>query len=414
MSRRKKNSPAGTLDDLENVDLLPWDPRTFVPDSVCMIVGPRGHGKTVFFEDLLSYIAPKLYMAIGMSPTHDSRLMFERHMPFTLVYHDYDPDKIGDVMSTMRDNCQWLSSEARQKGLDPETERERRIAALFLDDCLGDKHALAAKSVSDVFMQGRHEDVCFITMMQYLVDMPKRLRGMLTYIMLTSTDDDETIEMLHRMFFKRIFSLPRFGTFFKAVTKDHKVLVIDRSTCKRDRSGEIKGLGNIFNYKARYPAPEYSVCCATVWYCHYAKMISRAKLEEQKIQKLEEMAEASFFGGAAMEDPSSKKKNCTKKKTGCGFGVQPERRGTQKKKKTTTEEESGLLVGTKRQKQQPDYVVDDDEYQPLVGREHEIVKRAAQYSSQTGHTFNVRDFTRIFGEKQQEHVLSRRPRQRAI
>lgn len=364
MSRKSKANPKAALDDVAVYDTMPWDPRTFVPDCVCMIVGPRGHGKTVFFEDLLSYIAPKLYMTIAMTPTNDSRLMFERHMPFTLVYKNYDPDRIEDFMASMRDNCEWLCAEARQKGLDPESERERRIAALFLDDCLGDKNALAAKSVSDVFMQGRHEDVCFITMMQYLVDMPKRLRGMLTYIMLTSTDDDETIETLHRMFFRTKFTLSRFSSYFKQVTDKHTVLVIDRSGCKRNEKGEINGLGNVYNYKARYPAPQYSVCCAMVWYCHYAKMINRAKLEQEKIKKLTEQSHAMFQTG----------------------------QGEKKIKKRKKKGETGRR--------------EEEERDLLRGREREIVKRAAEYSSRTGHTFNIRDFTQMFGEGKSSHKRS--------
>lgn len=263
-----------------------WDPNTFLPDCVAMIVGPRGHGKTVFFEDLMSYNCEKFFAAMAMSPTRDSRLMFEKHMPFSLVYHDYQPDRITDFMTTMREHCEWLGIEARNKGLDPENDRERRIVALFLDDCLADAHALRARPVSDIFMNGRHEDTCFISMMQYMFDMPKRLRAMLTYVMFTATDHLETIEAVYKMFFKTQFpTLDSFSKFFNTVTADNHVLIIDRSRCKRDtKNGSYEGSGNLFVYKARYPPPKYSLCSPSIWFLHYAKMINRAKVEKRQLQ----------------------------------------------------------------------------------------------------------------------------------
>lgn len=263
-----------------------WDPHTFLPDCVTMIVGPRGHGKTVFFEDLMSYNCEKFFAAMAMSPTRDSRLMFEKHMPFSLVYNDYQPDRITDFMTTMREHCEWLGIEARNKGLDPESDRERRIVALFLDDCLADAHALRARPVSDIFMNGRHEDTCFISMMQYMFDMPKRLRAMLTYVMFTATDHLETIEAVYKMFFKTQFpTLDSFSKFFNTVTADNHVLIIDRSRCKRDnKNGSYEGSGNLFVYKARFPPPRYSLCSPSIWFLHYAKMINRAKVEKHQLQ----------------------------------------------------------------------------------------------------------------------------------
>ena len=269
--------------------IMRFDPTTIKPDATVLLLGKRGTGKSTLLIDLMSYMESKLYAGIAMAPTQDSIDMFESFLPRALVFSDFNADAVGRLMNAKR-----LLSRMNKRKQKRATERgeayTKRHIAVLLDDCMSDKKNLKHNEVRDVFMNGRHEDVFFVNLQQYLMDMGPELRAQIDYVFVMRDSSHDSRVKLWRNFFGMFGDYQDFADLLDSCTENYECLVLNT----RVQSNKFQDC--IFWYKARLPAPEFRIGAPAMWYLNYKFGMLPCDADRENEARIADEVNKTFFG----------------------------------------------------------------------------------------------------------------------
>ena len=222
-----------------------FDPSKIKPDRIIYFIGRRGSGKSTLTEDILSHLAPRLDMALAMSPTEDSLAVFRKHFPEPWLFDGYSEATVEELVEMQKN----LARQNKQRSL-----------ALVLDDCMYQRNVLRSNAMRNLHFNGRHLHVCFINAVQYLMDIEPSMRSQVDYVFALR----ETIQSNKMKLWKFFFGIfPNFNDFSKtmdACTKDYSAIVLD---CTNSKNTEIEDC--IFWYKASLNVPPFKIGKPVFW-----------------------------------------------------------------------------------------------------------------------------------------------------
>lgn len=239
-----------------------YRPELMAPDATILFVGPRRTGKSTLVLDILYHLRQKIYAAVAQTPTTETAEELGKVIPWTCIHDDFDSGKLQTAVSAMK---QLVKTERK---LAPKMGRpaEKRILLVLLDDCMADQKNMKQKVIQDIFYNGRHNDMLFINVQQYIMDMPSKLRTNIDIIVSTYDQAPDSQERLWKYFFKTAFpKYERFRQVYEATTANFRAIVLDRTQRK------------VFWYKAQHPAPVYRIGHPSVWVMHCKYLRSRAE-----------------------------------------------------------------------------------------------------------------------------------------
>tara|TARA_Y100000741_G_scaffold68666_1_gene49733 strand:- start:56 stop:904 length:849 start_codon:yes stop_codon:yes gene_type:complete len=202
--------------------LSKFQPSEIKPHRTILLIGKRGTGKSVLLEDLLGAMRERVDFAMCFTPTQDSRDMFERHMPPSWVHGEFDEGKIDTLCSFQRTK---------------QADRKRNVL-LVLDDMMADKRVLKSTKMRDIFFNGRHEHVTYISSQQYCLDMPPDLRSNCDYVMVLKDNILANKQRLHKFFFGMFARFDDFSRVMDTVTANYGVLCLD-NTCRTNKLSDM-------------------------------------------------------------------------------------------------------------------------------------------------------------------------------
>lgn len=250
------------------VTLSRYRPDLMKPDATILFVGPRRTGKSTLVLDILYHLRQKIFAAIAQTPTEETAEELGKVLPWSCVHNDFDPARLGSAVNAMKQLVGTERRLAHKQGREP----ERRILLVLLDDCMADTKNMKHKIIQDIFYNGRHYDLLFINVQQYVMDMPSKLRTNIDIIVSTYDSAPDSQERLWKYFFKSAFpSYERFRKVYHAATSNFKAIILDRT---------IQGVPEhkkIFWYKAQHPAPVYRLGHKSQWIMHCKYLRSRAE-----------------------------------------------------------------------------------------------------------------------------------------
>lgn len=200
------------------------------PDFTVLIVGKRGTGKTTVVRDICYHMEKHtpIPLVMAVSPTEDTNASLGQFIPKCLVHSTLRPDLIAKLMEEQRS--------ANENG-------KNRAALLILDDCAYNRKALAAKSMVELFMNGRHRRLGVIVTTQYLLSVPPQLRANVDLVVALKDNSVNTRKKLWAEYFGMYDTYGSFCRVFDAVAQNHDALVL------LNGSG-----GGVFWHRAQYPA----------------------------------------------------------------------------------------------------------------------------------------------------------------
>lgn len=246
-----------TTTNLKTVNIRRWDIKNIQSNRAMIIVGRPGSGKSYLLNNIMKQLYVNFDACIGMSPTKSSRDMFSQWMPESCIYDQYDADKIieiVDVMKKLYDN-----------------DLEPRIAVL-LDDCMFDQKIMKSEAMRYIHMNGRHLNICFINLVQYIVDVPKPLRAVINYVICTNESRPSALHALYDNFFNSFDTFADFRHALGTLTANNGYLVMDTT------SGSQNIEDTIFWYKTNESNTKIMVGNRNFWKCHYATYVGRTKV----------------------------------------------------------------------------------------------------------------------------------------
>lgn len=242
-------------------------------DRIIMLVGKRGSGKSTLAEEILVHLRGKTDLAMGMTPTGDSLKMFSKYIPQTCLYKDFDPDALERVLS----HQEQVDCAAGDMG-------PLYTVLVVMDDCMYDPKVLKGPVIRKLHMNGRHLKICFMNLVQYVMDYPKALRGSVDYVFAFWEPSKDNRECLYKTFFGIFPSLAAFEQALRVITRERGVMVADFTGNKTDLQ-EV-----IFFYRAKEGQPRVCLGNRDFWKMHYAEMES--ELRQREMRRLRERQQA--------------------------------------------------------------------------------------------------------------------------
>lgn len=215
--------------------------------------------------DILYHIRDKVYAAVCQTPTTETAEELGKVIPWSCIHDDFDSAKLQSAVSAMKQLVKTERQVAPKMGRQP----EKRILLVLLDDCMADQKNMKQKVIQDIFYNGRHYDLLFINVQQYIMDMPSKLRTNIDIIVSTYDQAPDSQERLWKYFFKTAF--PRYEQFkrvYEATTADFRAIILDRTKRK------------VYWYKAEPGIWETSgqrLCHPSIWIMHCKYLRSRAE-----------------------------------------------------------------------------------------------------------------------------------------
>ncbi|AGO82345.2 hypothetical protein pdul_cds_334 [Pandoravirus dulcis] len=235
-------------DDLPQLDLRKFNWKAFKPDRVVMLVGKRGTGKSVLLRDLLSHLSSEYDGGVAMSPTPESQDMFREFMPDSCVFDEYSSEKIGEIVTKLR--------QFNHMGV------YKRVFVL-LDDCMFDASVLKSKQMRDIHMNGRHLKILFLNIVQYVMDVPKAIRSQIDYVFALREPQRAYRENLYKNFFGIFPTYDEFSAAFDACTENFGCIVVDSTA----RTNAIED--SVFWYRGSPDPPKFILGNRNFWKLHY-------------------------------------------------------------------------------------------------------------------------------------------------
>jgi hypothetical protein len=200
---------------MARVNIRKFDPSKMRSNSIVLLLGKRGTGKSTLLKDLMFHMRNKLDFGLAMSPTEECTSDLAAYMPSSCIYGNFSSDKVETLLEEQRRAVRRGSS---------------RQVFLLLDDCMYDKKVLKGTNIRNLFMNGRHRNIFFISCQQYVTDMPPELRGQVDYVFALREPIIANKERLWKFFFGMFSSLQDFTQVMDRCTQNFDCLVFDATS----------------------------------------------------------------------------------------------------------------------------------------------------------------------------------------
>ena len=240
------------------VRLKRFDPTTIKPHRIILVVGKRGTGKSVLQRDLMYHMRNAIDFGLAMTPTEETADMFRQHMPDDWIYNGFSTAKLDTMLALQRELVK---------------HKKARSLLLILDDCMYDKKILKGIGIRDLFMNGRHLNICMCNAMQYVMDMGPDLRTQVDYIFALRENIISNKQKLWKYFFGMFEKYEDFAKVMDKCTENHSAIVMDNTT----GSNQVEEC--IYWYKAQYVLPEFQMGKKVYW-----SLAERCQRPEEEIE----------------------------------------------------------------------------------------------------------------------------------
>jgi hypothetical protein len=222
-----------------NIQIKKFDPTTIDPCRICVFIGRRGTGKSQLVTDIL-YHQRKIPMGVVMSGTEESNEHYQKYIPDSFIYGQYEPDVIKKIISHQQKSLKKMNTQQKEDFTDPNNS-----VFVLLDDCMFDNKWTRDKDMRCVFMNGRHYRIFLMLTIQYCMDLPPSLRGQCDYIFVLRENILENKQKLYKHFFGIFPTFEAFNEVLVQCTENYECLVLN----VRSTSNKIEDV--VFWYKAK-------------------------------------------------------------------------------------------------------------------------------------------------------------------
>jgi len=222
-----------------NIQIKKFDPATIDPCRICVFIGRRNTGKSQLVTDIL-YHQRKIPMGVVMSGTEESNEHYQKYVPDTFIYGQYEPDIVKKIISHQQKTLKKMNTLQKEDFTSPGNS-----VFVLLDDCMFDNKWTRDKDMRCIFMNGRHYRILLLLTLQYCMDLPPSLRGQCDYIFVLRENIIENKQKLYKHFFGIFPTFDAFNEVLTQCTENYECLVLN----VRSTSNKIEDV--VFWYKAK-------------------------------------------------------------------------------------------------------------------------------------------------------------------
>lgn len=228
--------------------LKKFDPSQIKSNSVVLLCGKRGTGKTTLTADIFYHQRKKFDAGIAFSATEESNSYWSKHICDTLIHQDFNPKVYANFVNEQRRINSKLSKPINSFAL--------------LEDCMYSRILKTDPSIRGSFFNGRHWNIFLIMTMQYVLDLPPELRSNVDYVFILRNNMVADRERIWKHFCGFIPNFNLFQQIMSKCTQGYECLVVDNTS----RSNEIDEC--IYWYKAEV-RENFRIGKPQMWFYHY-------------------------------------------------------------------------------------------------------------------------------------------------
>ena len=214
-----------------SIKIQEWNINNFKKNTVTMLVGRRGTGKSTILQELCYHLRNEIDYVVGFSPTEEVNEDLSNIIPRSLVYNEIDIGKLEELIEIQK----------RTWKIKPSYH-----LLLIFDDCGYDKQKFRKKAIGNLFKNGRHYKITIIFTMQYAKDIGPGLRGQIDYLFACQDASIDSRAILHKQFFGVFRKFNDFAFTMDRCTENYECIVCDSKTCKNNKIEN-----QVFFFKAR-------------------------------------------------------------------------------------------------------------------------------------------------------------------
>ncbi len=212
---------------------LQWfDPSTAVPPkTVLAFFGRRGSGKTTLMRDMLFYIRRHFQDVVVFSATEDCNQTWGDHVPSTFIHYGFDAKKLDALIKRQKVKfAEWKRADAQGRTDVPYPHMLVVCEDLMAEDA---KEFIKDKNVRYMFMNGRHAGITLALTVQYLMDLPRGMRGNIDQVFILKENSLGNVERVFETWCGMLCDKIQFKDIVTACTADRGALVVD-CTCENN------------------------------------------------------------------------------------------------------------------------------------------------------------------------------------
>lgn len=231
-----------------NLQLKKFDMRKIKDNQIVVMLGKRNTGKSFLARDLL-YYHQDIPVGCVISPTEAANHFYSKMIPRIFIHDEYTPLIISNFVKRQKKMQKFI--ERGEKDIDSR-------AFMIFDDCLYDDNWKRDKNVREIFMNGRHYNILFITTMQHPLGIAPHLRTNIDYVFILR---DNIMSNRKRIYDHYAGIFPSFELFCSVMdqcTNNYECLVIDNTV----QSNKIEDC--VYWYRAE-KHHNFRLCSDDIW-----------------------------------------------------------------------------------------------------------------------------------------------------
>lgn len=247
-----------------NIDY--FDPKTIPKNSVLLIIGRRGTGKSTLAKDIMSYHTD-IPMGFCICKTNTMNDFWTPHIPQKFIHHEYNQSLTYKILEHQEHEWQKHKKQCERKGVTAKVSDIKPAFAIY-DDVTFDKSFLKDAATRELFMNGRHYNILVVITCQWMMDMDPGLRTQVDYVFMLKDNKLTNKKRMHEYFAGAIDHYSVFNRVFTKCTENRESLVLFNNS----PSAYIPD--SVFFYKAKVEQ-HYKLGCNDYWVYHprYKKLM---------------------------------------------------------------------------------------------------------------------------------------------
>ena len=236
--------------DMINPTTREFRDRNYVGGSKIVVVGKPGTGKSTLIKSLLYSKKHIFPVAIVMSGSEDTNHAYEKYMPGTFIFNEYDASKISEIIKRQKIASEHL---------------ENAWCALILDDCTDDPKIFHSKLQQALFKKGRHWHLFYILSLQYAMDVKPVIRTNVDGIFILREPLLKNRESLYKNYASIIPDFATFCILMDNLTSNYTCLYIHGATTVN------RWQDCVFYWKPPIAPEGWKLGCPEYWEFHHQR-----------------------------------------------------------------------------------------------------------------------------------------------
>ncbi len=228
----------------KRIQLKKFDLSKLEDNATILVVGRRRTGKTTLVTDLM-YHKRHIPMCMVMSGSEMGNGHYSHYVPDTMVYTSYDPAALERLIGLQK----------RKKA-----DGTSCNVLLLCDDLAFDTRVRRDQNVSELMANGRHLDICFVNIVQFLTALHPSHRQNIDKVFCFREASRNAREALYKNFFGMFPSFAEFCEVFEQTTQGYDAMVVDNT----NTSSRISDC--VYWYRATVRPPgTFRIGCPALW-----------------------------------------------------------------------------------------------------------------------------------------------------